>query len=150
MKKKTPKVTDASIRRLLKAHKCPVALYEVKTRFLGSIASPSPVVSPLEVIKGLWGGELPEFDSEASVQELFDALIAGLWNRLTRHQSRRYPFHLSRMSKPMGHVSVKRYLVVRRAEIEGFVTGLYSEEEVLHLPERHMRRWKISVVSDHL
>lgn len=136
MKKKAPKTADAEFRLLLKKYKCPVAFYEVKTRFLGNIASPNLHVSPAKTVQDLWDGELPEFDDEASAQALFDALIGGLWNQLTRHQNRRHPFHLTRMSKPMDHASVKRYLIVRQAEIEGFVTGLYGDEEIVYLPER--------------
>ena len=43
--------------------------------------------SPMETIKQLWGGELPECDSMEAVNELLNALVAGLWNRLTAHQS---------------------------------------------------------------
>ncbi len=135
-KNTSKKISENAIRRLLKAHNCQVALYEVKTRFLGNIASPSPAVSPIQVLKGLWGGELPEFEDEASVQELFDILINGLWNRLTRHQNHKNPFHLTRLSRPTDHASVKRYLTVRLAELDGFVTGLYGEEEAVHLSER--------------
>jgi hypothetical protein len=38
--------------------------------------------SPLDAVKALWGGELPEFDSLDAVNELLRILIMGLWNRL--------------------------------------------------------------------
>jgi hypothetical protein len=36
---------------------------EVRTRFLGNIATPVVSASPLKVVEALWGGELPAFDS---------------------------------------------------------------------------------------
>src|SRR3546814_9047576 len=49
---------DEHLQSLLLSCGCPIPLHKVRTRFLGSIASPiSP--SPLETVKGLWGGRLP-------------------------------------------------------------------------------------------
>jgi len=53
--------------------------------------------SPMEVMKGLWGGELPPFDTIDEADELIGALVMGLWNRLTRHQDRASPFRLMRV-----------------------------------------------------
>ena len=52
--------------------------HQVRTRFLGNIATPELSASPLQVVKGLRGGELPEFDSMDEVNELFAVLINGL------------------------------------------------------------------------
>src|SRR3546814_20584897 len=54
--------------------------------------------SQLQIIKDLWGGELPPFDSIEEVNELLDTLVQGLWNDLTRHQKRSQPFRLTRPS----------------------------------------------------
>jgi hypothetical protein len=40
-----------------------VPFHEVRTRFLGNIATPVVSASPLKVVEALWGGELPAFDS---------------------------------------------------------------------------------------
>ena len=98
-KRASKQFSDKAIRRLLKTHNCQVAFHEVRTRFLGNIATPTLSVSPLLVLKSLWGGELPEFEDEASFHELLDVLIKGLWNRLARHQNRKHPFHLTRLGK---------------------------------------------------
>jgi hypothetical protein len=37
----------------------PVPCHEVRTRFLGNIAAPQLAVSPMQIVKDLWGGELP-------------------------------------------------------------------------------------------
>ena len=87
-------VSDEEIRVLLDRYRCPVPFHAVRTRFLGNIASPVVSASPLDTLKGLWGGELPEFDSLDAVNELLAVLIVGLWNRLTRHQERSAPFRL--------------------------------------------------------
>ena len=89
MKSKIPTVTDQEVRKLLAQHKCPVPFHEVRTRFLGNIATPSMTAQPLDMVKDLWGGELPEFDAFEQVNELIGILINGLWNSLTRHQKRK-------------------------------------------------------------
>ena len=55
--------SDAEVIALLKRYKCPTPFHEVRTRFLGNIASPVNGASPMETVKQLWGGELPAFDS---------------------------------------------------------------------------------------
>jgi hypothetical protein len=50
-------------------------------RTLGNIASPVVSASPVDVVKGLWGGELPPFDN-IEANELISALAMGLWNQL--------------------------------------------------------------------
>ena len=90
-------------------------------------------------IEGLWGGELPEFDSMEDAQALIDALMAGLWNRLTQHQARQKPFHLTRLSLPKDSPSLSHYARVRLEEIEGFVNGLFGDSDAIDLPERAHR-----------
>ena len=61
-----PKVigaSDAEVIALLQRYKCPTPFHEVRTRFLGNIASPVIGASPIETVKQLWGGKLPEFVS---------------------------------------------------------------------------------------
>lgn len=128
--------TDAIVMGLLKRYRCPTGFHEVRTRFMGNIASPVMAASPLETLKGLWGGELPEFDSIDGLNELVQALVGGLWNRLTEHQNRRSPFHLLRLDVPETRDGVQRLALVRRQELDGFVEGLFGAESQLDLPER--------------
>ncbi len=62
--------SDAEVIALLKRYKCQTPFHEVRTRFLGNIASPVIGASPMETVKQLWGGELPAFDSMEAVDEL--------------------------------------------------------------------------------
>ena len=55
--------SDEQVRALLDRYKCPVPFHEVRTRFLGNIASPVMSASPIKVVQDLWGGELPPFDT---------------------------------------------------------------------------------------
>jgi hypothetical protein len=55
--------SDEQVRTLLERYKCPVPFHEVRTQFLGNIATPVVSASPLKVVEALWGGELPAFDS---------------------------------------------------------------------------------------
>lgn len=73
--------------------------------------------SPIETVKGLGGGELPEFDTIDAANELIGALVMGFWNRLTRHQDRGAPFRLTRNDIPVtreGLACVKRGKIIHR------------------------------------
>jgi len=128
--------SDAEVVALLQRYKCPTPFHEVRTRFLGNIASPAMNVSPMETVKQLWGGELPEFDSMEAVNELLHALVAGLWNRLTAHQSSRHPFRLLRFDVAETREGLAHFALVRRQELDGFVEGLFGPEEHIDLPQR--------------
>src|ERR1700737_2124352 len=128
--------TDEEIRVLLEHYRCPVPFHEVRARFLGNIATPAVGVSPIKMVERLWGGELPEFNSIDAANELIGALVMGLWNRLTRHQERSAPFRLTRIEVPATRDGMGKLALLRREELEGFVEGLFGEQESLDLPER--------------
>jgi hypothetical protein len=132
-------VSDNDVRALLERYRCPVPFHAVRTRFLGNIASPIISASPLDAVKALWGGELPEFDSLDAVNELLAVLVMGLWNRLTRHQERSAPFRLVRAEIPETKEGLVRVALVRREELDGFVEGVFGKEQSLELPERAHR-----------
>lgn len=134
---------DDKVVALLERRQCPVPFHEVRTRFLGNIASPLMTVSPMDAVKGLWGGELPEFESIDAVNELVGALVMGLWNRLTVHQDRRAAFRLVRFEVPPTREGVARIALVRRQEIDGFVEGLFGNEKSMDLPERAHQAIKV-------
>lgn len=131
-------VSDDQVRQLLDRYSCPVPFHEVRTRFLGNIATPH-LVSPISLVQGLWGGELPTFDSTEEANELIGALIMGLWNRLTRHQDRSAPFRLVRIETKPTRQDLSALAVIRRQELDGFVEGLFGGEEMVDLPERAHR-----------
>ena len=135
-KSKLTGASDTEVIALLERYKCPVPFHEVRTRFLGNIASPVLGASPAETIKQLWGGELPEFDSMEDLNELFNVLISGLWNRLTAHQSSRNPFRLLRFEVAQTREGLDHLALVRRQELDGFVEGLFGLKEHIDLPER--------------
>lgn len=135
--KKTAKVpAEKAVKALLVKHACPVPFHQVRTRFLGSIATPEMAVSPLQVIKDLWGGELPVFDSMDEVNTLLDALVQGLWNELTRHQKRSQPFRLTRTPMDATASNLGLYARIRLEELDGFMEGLFNGEDAIDLPER--------------
>ena len=136
MKKATKAPSNNSAQALLEKHQCPVPFHEVRARFLGNIATPSMSASPLQVIKNLWGGELPAFDSIDKVNELIDALVQGLWNDLARHQKRSQPFRLTRMAMEPTAANLGRHGLVRLQELDGFIEGLFNGEDAIDLPER--------------
>ena len=136
MKKASLKyVGDQSVRTLLARYACPIPFHAVRTRFLGNIATPKLDASPVQTIKSLWGGELPEFDDMVAVNELFEALMS-LWNALAKHQSSTKPYRLARMAATPDPDDLRRLCRTRTEELESFVDGLFGDEEVIDLPER--------------
>jgi hypothetical protein len=129
-------VDEKTIKALLAAYACPVPFHEVRTRFLGGIASPGLLVSPLDVVTNLWGGEFPVFESLDAVNELVGALVNGLWNSLTRHQKRSEPFRLIRTSVPETQAGLVELALIRRQELDGFTEGLFGGEDELDLPAK--------------
>jgi hypothetical protein len=129
-------VTDDEVRTVLDRYGCAVPLHAVRTRFLGDIASPVMAASPLDTVKALWGGELPEFDSLDAINELLRVLVMGLWNRLARHQERNKPFRLMRVAVPETREGLAHIAQIRREELDGFVEGLFGAADSLELPER--------------
>ena len=134
---KAPKAPgEKAVRALLEKHGCPVPFHEVRTRFLGNIATPSLSVSPMQIVKGLWGGELPVFADIDEANGLIGALVQGLWNDLTRHQKRSQPFRLTRMAAEPTATDLGRYSLIRLQELDGFIEGLFNGEAAIDLPER--------------
>jgi hypothetical protein len=129
-------ISDDQVRALLERYACPMPFHQVRTRFLGNIASPVLTASPMQAVRELWGGELPEFADMAAVNELIGALVMGLWNRLTRHQDRAVPFRLVRVALPETQEGLHRLSLIRSQEIDGFVHGLFGSEEAVDLPKR--------------
>lgn len=137
MKPIKPKTaSDEQVRALLLRYACPVPFHEVRTRFLGNIASPAIGVSPIKMVEGLWGGKLPEFDTMDDANELIGVLIMGLWNQLTKHQDRNAPFRLTRSSIAPSREGLATLALMRRQELDGFVEGLFGPEEIVDAPER--------------
>ena len=48
-----PTATDEEVRALLERYRCPVPFHEVRTRFLGNIATPVMSASPIKTVEGL-------------------------------------------------------------------------------------------------
>ncbi len=128
--------TEKTVRDLLDKYACPGPYHEVRTQFLGNIASPELTASPMRVVEKLWAGELPVFDSMENANELIGALVQGLWNDLTKHQKRSQPFRLTRLNLEPSAENLARFAQVRRQELEGFVEGLFGDQDHIDLPER--------------
>lgn len=122
----TQRVSDEQVRALLQRYECPVPFHEVRTRFLGNIATPVMSASPIRMVESLWGSELPTFESVDDANELIGALIMGLWNRLTRHQERKSPFRLYRIEAEPTREGLATLALMRRQELHGFIEGLFA------------------------
>ena len=103
-------VSDVDVRILLDRYRCPVPFHAVRTRFLGDIASPVMSASPLDAVKGLWGGELLEFESLDAVNELLRILVMGRGTGFPgiRKEARRSDWSASRSRRTEKGLSVLR------------------------------------------
>lgn len=137
--KPVTKSEDKTVQALLQRHHCPVPWHAVRAHMLGAIASPVAGVSPITVVKGLWGGTLPAFAKPEDAVEFMNLLAMGLWNRLTKHQQRNAPFRLTPIKVPSTAAGLVRLAQLRRQELDGFVDGLYGQKESIDLPERAHR-----------
>jgi hypothetical protein len=127
--------SDAEVRRLLKRYDCRMPYHSVRAFFLGRIANPKIDTHPLQALEELWDGDMPEFASLDDANELMNALINGLWNRLTRHQDQKHPFRLTPLPPPSDKENIRQFAEIRIEELEAFVNGLFGEDEALNLPE---------------
>ena len=137
MKKPSLKyVGDQSVRTLLGALRVSDSVScRAHAVSLATSRRPSSDASPVQTIKSLWGGELPEFADMVAVNELFEALMS-LWNALAKHQSSTKPYRLARMAATPDPDDLRRLCRTRTEELESFVDGLFGDEEVIDLPER--------------
>ena len=59
-----------------------------------------------------------------------------MWNHLAGHQSGTKPFRLLRWAVGADAADLKRLCQTRTEELEGFIEGLFGDEEGVDLPER--------------
>ena len=130
------RLSDPQIQTLLTRHQCPTPMHVLRMRLLGAIASPRLDVSPIQVVTQAWGGELPEFASQAEAEELFQALLSTWWNRLAEHQNARNPFRLPREEVKPTRQALLALAQVRAQELAGFVDGLFGGEVEMDMPEK--------------
>lgn len=138
-----PTASDDQVHALLERYQCPTPFHAVRTRFLGNIASPDLQASPMKAVEALWGGELPTFERTEAATELVGALVMGLWNRLSHHQERSAPFRLTRLEVPVTREGLASLARLRCEEIDGFIEGLFGDQESLDLPERAHRALRV-------
>lgn len=127
--------SDTNVIALLNRYQCPTPFHAVRTRFMGSIASPLLDRSPLHTVQELWGGTLPPCDTMEHLNHLLNVLMAVIWNRLTVHQIAINPFKLTRLQVKHSREGLHHYALARKQEIDGFMDGLFGPHEELDLPE---------------
>jgi hypothetical protein len=126
----------SSAKALLVLYACPIPYHQVRTRFMGNIATPVMTASPMQEIQRIWNNELPTFESKSDAEEFFGVLMQVLWNGLSAHQKRTDPFKLGRIAtSPASLEFLNRFAQVRREELEGFGDGLFAGQDEIDLPE---------------
>ena len=134
MSKKTFRVDEKAVLDTLARYNCPAPYHKVRTTFLGNIATPVDGISPFAVVKGLWGGELPEFENIDAVNAMLETLMS-LWNHLAKHQSATATFRLTRPTITQDAAGLRLLAQTRIDEIEGFADGLFAGQKEVALPD---------------
>lgn len=111
-------------------------LHELRMLLLGNISSPRLEVSPMAPLAQAWGGALPEFASSEDAEELIRIVLHGMWNQLSQHQSARNPFRLPRFQIRPDRQALHDLARMRAQELEGFVEGLFGDEDEMLLPQK--------------
>ena len=136
MIKKSASYSEAALKKMLKVHDSPFGLHEVRMRFLGHLIAPDPGVSPIEAVKGLWDGKLPEVDHIDDLNRIFELLMAGLWNDLAqRVRIRRAPVKLSSPPVGKGVKALTRIALFRIQELQRFEEGLLGDADFVDIPQ---------------
>jgi hypothetical protein len=134
---KLDRLSDQVITALLEKHACPLPFHAVRALFMGNIATPDMTASPMQTIRDLWGGELPEFETQQDAELLLTGLMQGLWNGMSAHQNWTNPFKLIRVKSPQpSWEALARLSLLRREELDGFIEGLFAGHEEIDLPEK--------------
>ncbi|MDE2342324.1 MAG: hypothetical protein KGL63_02855 [Betaproteobacteria bacterium] len=125
---------EARAIEMLERYDCPMPYHAVRTHFLGAMSGTAPV-QPMKVLARIWDGTLPAFASIEAVNELLRALINGLWNELTVHQDEKQPYRLMPTPARVTRERLASLAETRAEEIEGFLTGVFGDQENLEVPE---------------
>lgn len=137
---KLDRLSDQVIMALLEKHACPLPFHAVRALFMGNVATPDMTASPMQTIRDLWGGELPEFETKQDAELLLTGLMQGLWNGMSAHQNRTNPFKLIRVKNPQpSWEALAQMSLLRREEIDGFIDGLFAGHDEIDLPEKAHR-----------
>lgn len=134
--KKSPSTSDAALKKILKAHDCPLELHEVRMRILGHLIAPEPGVSPIDAVQGLWGGELPEVDDIDELNEILDIVMRGIWNPLALQvRVKRERIKLSKPPAGKTSKALSRIALFRFQELLRFEEGLLGGDEFVDIPQ---------------
>jgi hypothetical protein len=121
--------TEKKVCELLERHNCPLTFPRVRTRLVGYEASPIMYVSPVKVVDYLWGDKLPRL-ARIHEYKLRNALVFGLWNRLTRHHDVFNPFRLLKSETASTRAGLVALALMRREELDGFLEGIFVYAEI--------------------
>ena len=117
------------INDLLKRYNCPVPFHQFRTILIGFIISPIKSMPPLEIIKKIWGGKLPNFENIDQLSSFMNDVFMSYWNNLTDHRNSKLPFYFSPIKIKESDKSLSDLCRIRREEIGGLLFGLMSGDE---------------------
>jgi hypothetical protein len=136
MTKKLPGTSDAALKKMLKAHGCPLGLHEVRMRILGHLIVPEPGVSPIAAVQGLWGGQLPEVDHIDELNQILDMLMRCIWNPLALQvRVRRDRIKLAMPPAGKGVKALGLLALLRFQELQSFEEGLLGGAQFVDIPQ---------------
>ena len=134
-----PKTTSAAmyadVRRLLKKYHCQFELHQIRTRFMGAIASPIDQINPNLEIQALWQGQMPNFASIDAANEFMQVFVMGLWNEQATHFGTGHTFKLAENDPEPTEKGLKAHAKLRFEELASFMAGFFQGEDSLRVSD---------------
>lgn len=124
------------VQALLSELNCPYKFHEVRSSFMGAIASPY-VVDPLFELNALWDGEFPKVESQEKLDKITKIFLEDFWDALATHATDKasQPFSLTSLDKAKSLGELKTHALLHGEEIDAFLNGFYQDQENLELDE---------------
>ena len=117
------------INDLLVQYGCPVPLHQFRTILIGFIISPIKSPPPIEIIKNIWGGKMPNFQDMDELYSFMNNVFIRYWNNLIDHRNSKLPFYFTNIKIKETDKIIAELCRIRREEIGGLLFGLMSGDE---------------------
>ena len=120
---------------LLENYECPVPYHQFRAILIGYIVSPIKAPPPIEIIKNIWGGKMPNIKNMEELSSFMNNVFMRYWNSLSDNRNSKMPFFFKALKIKDTEKSLAELCVVRRQEIGGFLFGFTSGDAEAKFPE---------------
>ena len=120
---------------LIKYH-CPVPDHQFRAILIGYIISPLNPPPPGEIIKNIWGGNLPNFEDIDAFSFFMNNVFMHYWNSLTDHRNLKIRFIFKEIKVKNTAKNLSELCRIRREEIGGLLFGVMSGDENINFSKQ--------------